>query len=173
MNDYVAAILFFLPAGIANMSPVVANHIPWLKNWRTPMDFGLSSDGHRVLGDSKTWRGIVFGTLMGGLTALVVSHLNTNTVATVPPFIVGCLLGFGALAGDAIESFFKRRRGIKPGNSWFPFDQIDYIIGALILIYLFVPLPLWAMSTIIAVYFVLHIVIVYIFYKLGIRSKPI
>jgi CDP-2,3-bis-(O-geranylgeranyl)-sn-glycerol synthase len=41
------------------------------------------------------------------------------------------LLGFGALAGDSIKSFFKRRVGVKPGKRWFPFDQIDFVIGAL------------------------------------------
>ena len=173
MNDYVAAILFFLPAGIANMSPVVANRIPWLNKWSTPIDFGHKRGGQRILGDNKTWRGIVVGTLFGGLTAVVISKLNANTVATVAPFIVGSLLGFGALAGDALESYFKRLRGVKPGDSWFPFDQLDYIVGALVLTYPFVQVPLWAIVTILAVYFIMHIVIVYVFYKLGIRDKPI
>jgi CDP-2,3-bis-(O-geranylgeranyl)-sn-glycerol synthase len=173
VNDYFAALLFFLPAGISNMSPVLAKYIPLLKQWRTPMDFGIEYDGHRLLGANKTWRGIIFGTLMGGLTAVIVSKLNINTVAAVSPFIVGCLLGFGALAGDAIESLFKRRRGVKPGESWFPFDQIDYIIGALALVSLFVSLPLWAVVTIFAVYFLLHLLVVFLAFKLGIKDKPI
>jgi CDP-2,3-bis-(O-geranylgeranyl)-sn-glycerol synthase len=173
VNDYWAAILFFLPAGIANMAPVAANWVPILQDWTTPIDFGRKHKGQRLLGNNKTWRGIVVGTLIGGLTAIIISKLNVNTVSTVPPFVVGCLLGFGALSGDAVESFFKRRRGVKPGDSWFPFDQLDYIVGALLLVCLFVPLPLWAIATIIGVYFVLHIIMVYIFYKLGIKDKPI
>jgi len=123
MNDYFAAILFFLPAGISNMSPVLANRLPIIKNWTTPVDFGMSWHGKRLLGDNKRWRGIFLGTFLGGISAVIISKLNTNTVVTIAPFWAGIILGFGALAGDSIESFFKRRFGIKPGNSWFPFDQ--------------------------------------------------
>jgi CDP-2,3-bis-(O-geranylgeranyl)-sn-glycerol synthase len=38
---------------------------------------------------------------------------------------------FGALLGDIIESFFKRRVGRKRGEDWIPFDQIDFILGVL------------------------------------------
>lgn len=172
-NDYIAAVLFFLPAGISNMSPVLANKIPYLNQWKTPLDFGYTYKGKRLLGDNKTLRGLVAGTVMGGITAMIVSKLNANTVVTVTPFIAGCLLGFGALAGDAIESFFKRRVGIKPGDSWFPFDQTDYIAGGLLALYPFVQLPLWVIMTVFVVYFGLHLLVAYIGYKLGLKDKPI
>lgn len=173
MNDYVAAILFFLPAGVANMSPVIANRLPVIKDWNTPMDFGKTWQGKRILGDNKRVRGLVFGTLMGGLTAVVVSKLNANTVVTIAPFWAGSLLGFGALMGDAVESFFKRRRRLAPGQSWFPFDQTDYIVGGLIAIYPFVQLPVWVITTIIVVYFGLHLAVAYLAYLLGLKDRPI
>jgi CDP-2,3-bis-(O-geranylgeranyl)-sn-glycerol synthase len=37
----------------------------------------------------------------------------------------------GALLGDVIESFFKRRIGKDRGQDWIPFDQLDFLIGAL------------------------------------------
>ena len=37
----------------------------------------------------------------------------------------------GALLGDIIESFFKRRIGKSRGENWIPFDQIDFILGVL------------------------------------------
>jgi len=40
---------------------------------------------------------------------------------------------FGALLGDIVESFFKRRKGIERGKDWIPFDQLDFIIGVLFL----------------------------------------
>jgi CDP-2,3-bis-(O-geranylgeranyl)-sn-glycerol synthase len=46
---------------------------------------------------------------------------------------LGFLLGFGALSGDLIESFFKRRLNMPSGWLWAPFDQLDWIIGAVIL----------------------------------------
>lgn len=172
-NDYIAALLFFLPAGISNMSPVLANKIPLFKAHKIPLDFGLTLRGKRVFGENKSLNGVIVGTLMGGLTAVIVSKLNANTIVTVAPFWAGCLLGFGALAGDAIESFFKRQIGVKPGESWFPFDQIDYIIGALIAISLFVTLHMWLVVTVFIAYFGLHLITAYIGYKLGFKDKPI
>ncbi len=173
MNDYVAAVLFFLPAGVSNMSPVIANKLPLIRDWNTPIDFGKTWRGQRILGSNKRLRGLVFGTLMGGLTALVVSKFNVNAAVTIAPFWAGCLLGFGALTGDAIESFFKRRRGLAPGRLWFPFDQIDYIAGGLLAIYPFVQLPQWSMVTIVVVYFGLHLSTAYAAFLLGLKDKPI
>lgn len=173
MNDYIAAILFFLPAGVSNMSPVLASRMPGLKNWKTPLDFGKSYRGKRIFGENKSIRGLVIGTIMGGLTAVIVSKLNANTIVTIAPFWAGALLGFGALAGDAIESFFKRRFGVKPGDSWFPFDQTDYIIGALLAVWPFVALPSWVVSTVFVVYFGLHLLVAYFAFRLGLKSKPI
>lgn len=173
MNDYIAAVLFFLPAGLANMTPPIANKIPTLNKWKTPLDFGKKWHGKRILGDNKTWRGVVCATLVGGVTAMVVGKLNANTVVTIHPFVVGCLLGFGALAGDALESFIKRRMGMQPGKLWFPFDQIDYILSGLIVAVLIVELPVWAALTILVVYFGLHIVTTYLGYLLKFRDHPI
>lgn len=45
---------------------------------------------------------------------------------------LGAWLGLGALFGDIVKSFFKRRLGIKPGTMFQPWDGIDYMIGAII-----------------------------------------
>ncbi len=173
MNDYLAAILFFLPAGVSNASPVIANKLPLIKDWNTPLDFGKTWKGKRILGHNKRLRGVVFGTLMGGLTAIVVSKLNANTVVTIEPFWTGMILGFGALMGDAVESFFKRRRGVPAGDSWFPFDQLDYIVGGLIAITPFVALQSWVVTTILVVYFGLHLITAYLAFRIGLKDKPI
>lgn len=166
MNDYLAALLFFLPAGIANMTPVFVNKIPVINRWKTPIS-------KKYLGANKTWRGLLSGTLVAALSAILISKLNTNTVVTIPAFWVGFLLGLGALVGDSVESFFKRKKGVKPGASWFPFDQTDYIIGGLLFILPFVPVPFWAIATIIIVYFGLHLLVSYIGFLLGLKDKPI
>jgi len=38
---------------------------------------------------------------------------------------------FGALMGDIIASFFKRRIGKDRGQDWIPVDQLDFILGVL------------------------------------------
>jgi CDP-2,3-bis-(O-geranylgeranyl)-sn-glycerol synthase len=45
-------------------------------------------------------------------------------------------LCFGALLGDITESFFKRRVGKQRGEDWIPFDQLDFILGVLVLSFL-------------------------------------
>ncbi len=165
------AFWFFLPAGIANMSPVLANKIPGLNQWNTPIDFGKTYHDQRIFGDHKTWRGLSFGVAVGILTALLL-HKTLYTYA-VSPVLAGFLLSFGALAGDAVKSFFKRRVSIRPGSSWFPFDQADYIFGALLLSYYFLKPTAVFIATIFVLYFGLHLVTSYLGYLLGLKDKPI
>ncbi len=172
-HNYVAALLFFLPAGVANAMPPIANKIPIWNKWTTPVDFGLSARGARLTGNNKTWRGIVTGALVAGLTAVLIARFVPETIVNDRVFLTGFLLGLGALLGDAAESFVKRQRGIKPGMSWRPWDQVDYIIGALLFVLPIAPLPLWAILTIVLVYFPGHFVVAFIGYKLGLKSTPI
>ncbi len=159
------ALLFFLPAGVANMTPIFASRVPLLRNWQTPLDFGKTYRGKRIFGRNKTWRGLIFGTLMGALIGTLL--LSTDN------FWISASMGFGALLGDAIESFFKRQRGIESGKAWFPFDQTDYIIGGLIFTLPFGVLPLWLVIWVCIIYFGLHLLSSYVGYLLGFKDQPI
>ncbi len=185
MNELASAIWFFLPAGIANAAPVFLNKIPVISRWKTPLDFGKSYHGYRLSGDNKTWRGLLLGGgVFGGLTALLLHvvaqhHLwGINSVygidyASPSVVLLGVLLGLGALLGDAIESLFKRRRGVASGEAWFPYDQTDYILGGLLFSLPFVRLPITAYILIAVVWFGMHLLFSYIGYRLGLKSKPI
>lgn len=174
MDFLIQAFLFFLPAGVANAAPVIVNRIPLLRRYKIPIDFGRHYRGKRIFGDNKTWRGLIFGTIMGGVTSLLVSYFFVpNSADAWYIFWVGASLGFGALAGDAIESFFKRQRNVPPGKSWFPFDQIDYIIGGLVFVYPLTLIPLILMIGILVLYFGLHLVVSYIGFLTGFKKHPI
>lgn len=185
------AIWFFLPAGLANATPVFAAKIPGLKKWDTPMDFGKTIHGKRIFGDNKTWRGFCFGVLVSSLTVFI-SYLLWYTgifsyhligwginIFTLHDSLLnsylwlGPLLGAGALFGDAVESFFKRQIGREAGQSWFPFDQIDYIIGGLLFSLLVVVFRWQFYLLVLVVWFAIHLISVAIGYKLGVRDKPI
>jgi CDP-2,3-bis-(O-geranylgeranyl)-sn-glycerol synthase len=174
MDSFIINVLFafwiFLPAGAANMSPVLANRIPGLRRWDTPIN-------KRLLGSNKRWRGLVVGTLVGSLVAVAEFALFSRFIFSAQTALVvaagGALMGFGALVGDAVESFFKRRVGVKPGHSWFPFDQIDYIIGGLLFSYPLIRWPLDLALTIFVLYFGLHLAVSYLGYLLGLKDKPI
>ncbi len=175
MSVFVEAFFFFLPAGLSNMAPVLINKVPVINRWNTPLDFGKSYKGERIFGQNKTWRGLVSGVVFAGIIASMVAtwyyHASPDYFRHL--VIRGMLMGFGALAGDAIESFFKRQSGIAAGNSWFPFDQTDYIVGGLAMS-LFV--SAWDTKLFLVVifeYFGLHLFTSYLAFKMKLKDKPI
>jgi CDP-2,3-bis-(O-geranylgeranyl)-sn-glycerol synthase len=136
----IQALWFILPAYIANASAL-------LVGGGTPIDFGKTyKDGKRILGDGKTWRGLFVGAFVGmtsgfGLSVVAIyannsefEFLGLTNFGRFPLMIpiIGSIC-FGALLGDITESFFKRRIGKDRGQDWIPFDQIDFIAGALVL----------------------------------------
>jgi CDP-2,3-bis-(O-geranylgeranyl)-sn-glycerol synthase len=175
-HEIIWGVWVFIPAGIANMTPIIVSKLPLIRNWKAPLDMNQTWRGKRLLGPNKTWRGVILGTLAGGIFAVAQHAIwmpDQDTETRVVSFCLGALLGVGALLGDTLESFLKRQRGIKSGDSWFPFDQLDYIVGALIVSYpLFRP-SMIAIGSILLSYFGLHLVTRYIGYKLGINEKAI
>ncbi len=183
-KDILFALWFFLPAAFANGIPVLVAKIPWLQKFEAPMDFGLSYHGKRIFGAHKTWRGFIAGVLTATLTLWLQQEaviyfgwaqwLTTQVdYVSLPTLIMGPVFGAAALAGDAIESFFKRQRGTAPGHGWFPWDQLDYILAASLATSLFVSLTLWQYISLIAFWFVIHIVSTYLGYLGGLRDRPI
>jgi len=131
-------IYFFLPAYFANMAPVFLKNFNFLNY---PLDFGKSWRGKRFFGENKTLRGFLGGIIFAiGIVYLQFLAFSFSTFreislfnySAINPLIYGFLFGFGALTGDLIKSFFKRRLNIPQGKAWFPFDQIDYIVGTII-----------------------------------------
>lgn len=135
---YLIAVLYlFLPAGFANMAPPIAARL--FPKFDLPLDLGRSFRRHRIFGDHKTFRGILAGVIVGFLCFYLQRYLyySSNFFSQLslidyssfsPSFAVS--IAFGSLAGDAAKSFFKRQVAIAPGRPWFPWDQIDWIIGS-------------------------------------------
>ena len=177
------ALWFFLPAGVANMAPVAAAKLPWFRQFSAPMDFGKSWRGKRIFGANKTWRGLIVGIILATIVIGLQKYLFSRSFFILElswfdyrpanVWLLGPLFGAGALLADAVKSFFKRQKSVPPGSSWFPFDQIDYIIGGCLLSLFVVRLPLANYVWVLAVGLGGHVLIVYIFYLLGVREKPI
>ena len=132
---------FMLPAYIANMAPVFAEKFGVLKFLARPVDGGRTWRGQPIFGAHKTWRGF----LVGVAAAIVIvwlqyflylfpifQKISLLNYLKINPWLLGFLMGFGALFGDLVKSFFKRRIKIAPGAPWIPFDQLDFVLGALI-----------------------------------------
>ncbi|MCX6729368.1 MAG: CDP-archaeol synthase [Candidatus Saccharibacteria bacterium] len=174
MSTYISALLLFLPAGVANAVPVLVKKIPVLDKLKAPIDGGMSFRGKRLLGANKTWRGLFSGTLVAGFIAwLLYPNISIDTGSTLNGVALGCAIGFGALLGDAVESFFKRQKEIPSGSSWLLFDQLDYVMGALLFSLPFVRLAGIDYLLVILTYFVLHFIVSYVGYLLGLKDKPI
>lgn len=172
------AFWFILPAGIANIAASLSRHLPWLNY---PVDFGRSWRGKRIFGDHKTWRGVIFGTLAGLLFFWLQWYLSKfgffQRISlfdySQSSWLVGFLLASGAVWGDVVKSFFKRRKNLAPGQPWIPFDQIDYTLGALLLTSL-VYFPGWGVAIFIVVFgFLLHILFNLLGYMLRLQRNKL
>jgi len=135
----------YIPGYLSNTTAMLGGKwIPEMTGMTVkPIDGGkVLSDGNRMLGDGKTWNGLVGGTVGGGLIAMLTHAIASgNHIGSAPfldplgtygsssaaigeawfwlggewgaAFVLGCVLGFGCMLGDSVGSFFKRRRGLK------------------------------------------------------------
>jgi len=117
-------IYIYFPAYIANATPVVMTG-------GGPLDGGRTFvDGEPLFGDHKTVRGTFSGLAAGILIGILQGQ-----------FTRGVLLSFGAILGDLIVSFFKRRLKLKPGAMFPIADQMSFIVLAVLLVSLVPPAP--------------------------------
>ena len=108
-------IFLYLPAYFANASPVILGG-------GGPIDGGVKwIDGKPLLGSHKTVKGTILGVVVGAIVGI----LQKNPLG-------GSLQAFGAIIGDIIFSFLKRRLDMVPGASFPLLDQLDFIIFAII-----------------------------------------
>ena len=178
------SIYFLVPAYFANMAPVIAQKMRLFPKLAIPIDNHLPFfDKKPLFGNHKTYRGLILGSIAGILGAYIqailypieffhnVSILN-YTVVNIPLFL-GFLMGFGAISGDLIKSFFKRRINIKAGNKFIPFDQIDFVFGAYLFVlpfyYIYLNYSLFFSSLLCS--FFLHIIINRVAFYLKIRKE--
>ena len=177
----------FLPAGFANMAPVLFKNINFL-NHRNLRFLGCQKSLHEIskhkpinkklFGKNKTYKGFFFGIL----TSIIIVYLQkllyplTSNISiidynSINILLIGFLLGFGALFGDLVESFFKRRLNIKEGKSFLFFDQIDWILGSIILVNIYIKTSLIIIITAIILFGLLHPLINYTGYLLKIKKN--
>jgi hypothetical protein len=106
-----------------------ANTAPWAagrllgRRFAVPIDARLTfRDGTRLLGDHKTWRGLVAALL----TCAVLAHLLGYSVR------LGLAFAALALAGDAASSFIKRRLRSPSGAEILGLDQVPEALAPLL-----------------------------------------
>ncbi len=172
-------IWFFFPAGVANMAASLSRYLPVSA---APIDGGKTWRGKRIFGAHKTWRGalvgIIAGTLFWWLQAwLYREYIWAVDISTIDylaePWTMGLLLAIGAVVGDLVKSFFKRRVNRPPGAPWVPFDQMDYVVGGALFVSLTV-VPSWAyIVTAIGLGVLFHIIINLTAYTLRLQKNKL
>ncbi len=167
LSSLLWAFWYILPAYVANASPVLlggGSPIDGGKNWR---------DGRRILGDGKTWRGFLGGLTCGTLTGLIQYFLtpgfygNLRTAA-----LLAFLLALGALTGDLVGSFFKRRANLPRGAPAIGLDQLGFLISALALAYPVKTLSSGQIIFLLVVSPFIHWGANYFAYKMGWKGVP-
>ena len=172
----------------------IANSVAVLTGGRYPIDQGkISSDGNRILGDGKTWSGLLGGTLGGiifgilldaGDSRMALEHLTgeeyEKSLWGSNPILVFFLLSFGALLGDMTASFYKRRQNLQRGDKFALLDMYDFIFMSLLLCFIFERdwLLSWILDgsvplfTILVLTPFLHRGVNIIGYKIGVKNEP-
>ena len=177
-------------SGIANMAWCKSSI---LESTRKPIDNGKSlSDGKRLFGENKTWKGLIGYLLFNALFTVLWGWLckaaswedldffyrhHENTFAF--NLIIGVLLGLAYSLFELPNSFLKRRLGITPGKTlqgfykvFFVFlDQADSIFGCALVVWLFydLDLPLYLFYVLLGAG--THIIVNILLYFAGLRKN--
>lgn len=145
----------------------------------TPIDLGrVHRDGRRVLGDGKTFRGFFGGVAAGIAVGIALLFIEGAAGWQIHTPLSVVLLAAGALLGDLVKSYFKRRRGLGRGERWLIADQYDLVAGAFLLLAVFS--PDWLVSVVTLPVFIwiliitpaLHVGVNRIGYILGVKDVP-
>lgn len=115
-----------------------ANGFPPLMRGRAAIDSRRMLRGNRLLGDGKTWEGllggIVFGVFVGSLQIYGQAYLPRELGLAEMTFPIVFLLALGTMAGDLGGSFVKRRMGMKRGERAMFLDQLGFLLMSFIFV---------------------------------------
>ncbi|MBP1911306.1 CDP-2,3-bis-(O-geranylgeranyl)-sn-glycerol synthase [Thermococcus stetteri] len=161
------AFWYILPAYFANASPVLVGGgrpIDGERVWR---------DGKRLFGDGKTWRGFIGGVMIGTLVGVVQYFITPGFYGNLQTALeLAFLLSFGALTGDLVGSFIKRRADLPRGYPAIGLDQLGFLISALAFAYPVKTLSSGQIIFLLVVSPFIHWGANYFAYKMGWKSVP-
>lgn len=152
------ALLFIGPSYVANAAPL-------LFGGGTPLDRGRNFvDGERILGSHKTVRGFVAGVVAGTIIGVAESLVDNSLL------LAGFLIAVGAVLGDLLGAFVKRRLKMKPGSSFPVVDQLDFVLGGLLLGSFLFPMSWLAILVVVLVTPPIHLGTNFGAYVLGLKK---
>ena len=148
------------------------------------------SDGRPVLGPSKSWSGFLFG----GFVAMPICLLEAWLILLAPPNLqlvpklapsvaaaipLAAILTFGAMTGDALGSFVKRRLGRPSGARTVLLDQLPFVLVPIAVglavypaLFLDVFANVWGILWLLVYTLLLHTVFNWIGFQVGLKKVP-
>lgn len=146
----------------ANGAPVLVNKALG-RRWAWPVDNRLNlSDGHRLFGTTKTWRGL-FSAVCVTTAVAILGGMEPS---------VGVLFGTLAMAGDLLASFVKRRLGRVESSRARGLDTIPESLLPVWLLKESLGLGLIDIALIVGLFFLLEEFVSPVLYRLHIRKRP-
>ena len=182
-----------IPVIFAGILVMLWCKLPILKPLARPIDNGKNfTDGRRIFGDNKTWKGLLGYVIFNIIFAVIWGFVCKNTSLGEYNFfyqnhentlafnlLIGFLLGLGYALFELPNSFLKRRLDITPGKTvsgvskvFFVFlDQADSIFGVAFVVWLFYPLGILLYLAYVLVGAVTHILINMMLYFMHLRKN--
>jgi len=169
IEEILKAIWFIFPAYIANASPPVISRLERLQKHNKPIDFGKLWRGKEIFGKGKTWNGLIFGVLAGTIFGALQGLTGIEPLITIK---LAFMMSFGALVGDMIGSFVKRRLNMKRGKHLPLVDQLDFILGAFLFASFVIEINFTNLIILLIITPLIHILTNRIGYKLKLKREP-
>lgn len=176
----VEGLWIILPAYAANGLAPLVKLLP-----RHPIDGGRSWRGRPIFGEGKSWEGLLLGAAAGMLVALVeqaafpflpwpLSEEIHGVALNIVPMTagLGLLLGLGAMLGDLLASFAKRRAGLPRGAPVPLLDQDDFVVGAFAFASLLIGVELGWVILYLIITPLIHLLASHIGYRLHLKREP-
>lgn len=159
LNDGIFLLILLM---VANGAPILAQRVVGgYCNW--PVDLGVHlKDGSRLLGESKTWRGIFCALVFTSVASLLMGYA----------WHTGLIIGALAMLGDLFSSFIKRRLGKAPSSMVPLLDQIPESLFPSVAVRHTFELGWPIVGLLVIVFIILELLLSRILYKLGIRQQP-
>lgn len=147
---------------IANALPIIIKNI-FKNTWGHPVDNSvIFIDGQPLLGNSKTWRGVITSLIFTPVAALMLGY----SIQT------GALISLFAMTGDIFSSFIKRRLKYPPSSMSPLLDQIpESLLPAIFLMQTF-ELSLASASILVIIFIIFELGISRILFKMRLRKHP-
>jgi len=154
--------LLLVLVGAANTAPLVAKKVLGSR-WATPIDGGIVlADGAPLFGASKTIRGVLVGVLAPALLAPIFGYALVD----------GVLVGAGAMGGDLLSSFCKRRMKLPPSSRAVGLDQLPEVLLPAWLVRDAFGLGIAEVALTGGLFLVLEVVLAKVAFRIHLRDRP-